>query len=176
MSRAAGYRVEDGETARWWIGAPKIRSYDIVMKSKDSEDSEWIGVDVGVADPTRHGRLPTGEDHFTRGKAAAMMVHRKKCAYGRLLHTYALRKTVDHKAAGLEVAGGMGTKAAELINTISAEAKDNKVRLKLADWSWSAQSFSAHWLVRLSFTINKLTALGVHHGVRQAMAASAGNN
>lgn len=70
----------------------------------------------------------------------------------------------------------MGTKAAELINTISAEAKDSKVRLKLADWSWSAQSFSAHWLVRLSFTINKLTALGVHHGVRQAMAASAGNN
>ena len=112
-------------------------------------------MDVGVADPTRHGRLPTGEDHFTRGKAAAMMVHRKKCTYGRLLHTYyyALRKTVDHKAAGLEVAGGMGTKAAELINTISAEAKDSKVRLKLADWSWSAQSFSAHWLVRLSFTM-----------------------
>ena len=134
---------------------------------------EWLGLDVGVVKPTRHGRLPTGDDDFNRGKAAAMLVHRKVCRYGRLMHMFALRKPVDFKALGFEVAGGMGAKAAMMINDITNEATRNKVKLSHSDWSWSAQSFSAYWLMRLSFVISKLTALSVHRGVRRAMAASA---
>ena len=41
------------------------------------------------------------------------------------------------------------------------------------EWSWSAQSFSSFWMMRISFTVAKITALTVHHGVRRALAAHA---
>ena len=127
-----------------------------------------------MADPSRHGRLPTGSSFFKRGQAAALAVHRKKCAYGRLQRTYQLRHAVDYKPIGLEVTGGMGSTAMDLFNDIVAFARHAKAgKLAPSEWSWSAQGFSSYWMMRFSFCVAKITALAVHHGVRRSLAAHA---
>jgi hypothetical protein len=101
-------------------------------------------------------------------------VHRKKCAYGRLVRTYQLRHAVDYKPIGIEVTGGLGKKAAEFFNDIVKAAQQAKTAtISPSEWSWSAQSFSSFWMMQISFTVTKITALTVHHGVQRALAAHA---
>ena len=172
MYKKAGFSVQEGETAHWVIGAPDLRPYDGV--ATHPETGQRIGFDLVVADPSRHGRLPTGSNFFKRGQAAALAVHRKKCAYGRLQRTYQLRHVVDYKPIGLEVTGGMGTTALALFNDIVAFAQAAKAdKLAPSEWSWSAQGFSSYWMMRISFCVAKITALAVHHGVRRALEAHA---
>jgi hypothetical protein len=172
MYKKAGFSVQEGETAHWVIGAPDLRPYDGV--ATHPETGQRTGFDLVVADPSRHGRLPTGSNFFKRGQAAALAVHRKKCAYGRLKRTYQLRNEVDYKPIGVEVTGGMGTAALALFNDIVAFAQAAKAdKLAPSEWSWSAQGFSSYWMMRISFCVAKITALAVHHGVRRALAAHA---
>ena len=172
MCKKAGFHVQEGETAHWVIGAPDLRPYDGI--ATHPQTGERLGFDLVVADPTRHGRLPTGSRYFKRGQAAALAVHRKKCAYGRLVRTYQLRHAVDYKPIGIEVTGGLGKKAAEFFNDIVKAAQQAKTAtISPSEWSWSAQSFSSFWMMRISFTVAKITALAVHHGVRRALAAHA---
>ena len=82
MYKKAGFSVQEGETAHWVIGAPDLRPYDGI--ATNPETGQRAGFDLVVADPSRHGRLPTDSSFFKRGQAASLAVHRKKCAYGRL--------------------------------------------------------------------------------------------
>ena len=64
----------------------------VIIQSANTKGLEWLGIDAGVVGPMRHGQLPTGNNHFNLGKAAAMLVHCKAYAYGRLLEMFALCK------------------------------------------------------------------------------------
>ena len=76
MCKKAGFQVQEGRTAHWVIGAPDLRPYDGI--ATHPQTGERLGFDLVVADPTRHGRLPTGSRYFKRGQAAALAMHRKK--------------------------------------------------------------------------------------------------
>ena len=63
---------------------------------------------------------------------------------------------------------------AEFFNNIIKVAQQAKtVTISPSEWSWSAQSFWSFWMMRISFTVTKITALAVHHGVRRALVAHA---
>ena len=152
------------------VGAPDKRPYDVVAQNPDN--GEWTGIDAGVAGPSRHGRLSTGGSYFGRGRAAALLVHRKKCAYGRLTKNCTLRRQVDYKAVGAELPGGLGKAAAELMNGAGKYAEAARVsKVSAPDWTWSAQDFTSYWMMRISFVACRLTALAVLHGVQSSMKA-----
>ena len=93
---------------------------------------------------------------------------------GRLLHTCARRKTIDHRAAGSDVTRGMGTNTAGLISTIPAEAKDSKVRLKLAGGHGAPKASQLTGQCS-SCSPSASSQCSLFIMVRQAMAALAGN-
>ena len=156
---------------RLHTGSSELRICGLTMVLLPThKQGERLGFDLVVADPTRHGRLPTGSQYFKRGQAAALAVHREKCAWS----AYQLRYAVDYRPIGIEVTGGLGKKAAEFFNDIVKAAQQAKTAtISPSEWSWSAQSFSSFWMMRISFTVAKITALAVHHGVRRALAAHA---
>ena len=79
---------------------------------------------------------------------------------------------VDYKPIGLEVTGGMGSTAMDLLNDIVAFAQYFKSdKLAPSEWSWLAHSCMSYWMMRFSFCVAKITALAVHHGVRRSLAA-----
>ena len=117
MYKKAGFSVQEGETAHWVIGAHDLRPCD--GNATNPETGQRTSFDLVVADPSWHGRLPTCSSFFRRGQAAALAVHRKKCAYGRLQRTYQLRHVVDYKPIGLEVTGGMGSTAMDCLTILS---------------------------------------------------------
>ena len=153
------------QAARWAVGAPDKRPYDVVAQNPDN--CEWIGIDTGVG-------LTTGGSYFGRGRAEALLVHRRKCAYGRLTKNCTLRKQVDYKAVGVELSGGLGKAAAELMSDAGEHAEAARVsEVSASDWTWSAQDFTSYWMMWISFVACRLTvtAFAVLHGVRPSMKA-----
>ena len=72
---------------------------------------------------------------------------------------------VDYKPISPGVTGGMGTPALALFNNIVAFAQAAKLdKLAPPEWSWSAQGFLSYWMMRISCSVVKITALAVHHG------------
>jgi len=131
----------------------------------------WSCFDVGVADPTRHGYLPTGNRFFKRAQAAERYAGKKKAAYAALVRQHSLKKKVDYAPVIFEVSGGFPDSVSQLLSKATEVASKNKVKLAASDWSWSAMDWSSFHAQVLSFEINKMTALAVLNGLRSAVAA-----
>ena len=171
MLKRAGFEVIIGETADWLVGAPERRPFDLCFRAEASRP--WQGIDVGVADPTRHSYLPTGSKFFKRAQAAERYAGKKQGKYNRLLQQFSLKKKVEFAAVLFEVSGGFSASATSLFDSITAAASKNGAQLAAGEWSWSAMDFSSFYTQVLSFEINKLTALAVLNGLREAAAAAA---
>ena len=144
MCKKAGFQVQEGETAHWVIGAPDLQPYDGI--ATNPETGQRTGFDLVVADPTRHGRLPTGSRYFKPGQAAALAVHQgKKCAYGWLVRTYQLQHVVDHKPTGIKVTGRLGTKGSRFLQRhrrVCSQGQDsNHITLRVVMCSSWAEFF-----------------------------------
>ena len=171
MLKRAGFEVIIGETADWLVGAPERRPFDLCFRAEASRP--WQGIDAGVADPTRHSYLPTGSKFFKRAQAAERYAGKKQGKYNRLLQQFSLKKKVEFAAVLFEVSGGFSASATSLFDSITAAASKNGAQLAAGEWSWSAMDFSSFYTQVLSFEINKLTALAVLNGLREAAAAAA---
>ena len=84
--KKAGFSVQDGGTAHWAVDAPDLRSYDGIATSPKT--GQRAGLNLVVADPSRHCRLSTGSCFFKRGEDAALVVHLAKCAYCAKVHRH----------------------------------------------------------------------------------------
>ena len=126
---------------------------------------------MGVADPTRHGYLPTGSRFFKRAQAAEWYAGKKKSAYSTLVRQHSLKKKVDYAQVIFEVSGGFPGSVVQLLDNVTEVARKNKVKLAAAEWSWSAMDWRSFHVQVLSFEINKMTALAVLNGLRSAAAA-----
>ena len=72
------------------------------------------------------------------GRAAAHLVRSKKCAYGQLTKSYTPRRHVSYKAVGVELPGGLGKAAAELISGAGKYAEAAGIsKVSVPDWTWS---------------------------------------
>ena len=169
MLQQAGFEVIMGETADWVIGAPEKRPFDLCFRLEAADP--WSCFDVGVADPTRHGYLPTGNRFFKRAQAAERYAGKKKAAYAALVRQHSLKKKVDYAPVIFEVSGGFPDSVSQLLDKATEVASKNKVKLAAADWSWSAMDWASFHAQVLSFEINKMTALAVLNGLRSAVAA-----
>ena len=127
--------------------------------------------DVGVADPTRHGYLPTGNRFFKRAQAAERYAGKKKAAYAALVWQHSLKKKVGYAPVIFEVSDGFLDSVSQLPSKATEVAGKNKVKLAAADWPWSAMDWSLFHAQVLSFEINKITALVVLSSLRSAVAA-----
>ena len=159
------------------MGALEKQLFDLYYQVEALQQSSqpWQGIDVGVADPTRHSYLPTGSKFFKRAQAAERYAGKKQGKYNRLLQQFSLKKKVEFAAVLFEVSGGFSASATSLFDSITAAASKNGAQLEAGEWSWSAMDFSSFYTQVLSFEINKLTALSlvVLNGLREAAAAAA---
>ena len=72
--------ITEGETANWLPGNRALRPFDKVTVEPPPEGSsmsQLVGYDVGIADPTRLGRLAPGTPHFQSGDASRRMQRSK---------------------------------------------------------------------------------------------------
>ena len=130
--------AQEGESANWLSGSRAKRPYDICAKAlalalvvqpgEEENRPEWIGFDIGVADPTRVGRLPAGTPHYQRGRASHRLQNRKNYKYrSDVRHFGPVTKTVLYVPLVLECSGGFGPTATEEFAGWAKEAAE-KVR------------------------------------------------
>ena len=106
---------------------------------------------MGVADPTRHGYIPTGNQFFKHEQAAERYAGKKKAAYAALVQQHSLKKKVNYAPVIFEVSGGFPGSVSQLPSKATEVAGKNKVKLAAADWSWSAMDWSLFHAQVLSF-------------------------
>ena len=103
------------EQAGWLVGAPDLRPYDCPARPNSS--TPWTGIDIAVADPSRHGYLSNNQRYFKKAAAAGRYVHKKQTNYNRLLNQFSVRYLVDYTPLGFEVTGGqVAAKGWHLVN------------------------------------------------------------
>jgi hypothetical protein len=172
MINSVGWDARTGENAAWFRRRPDLRPFDILYKIEPTD--KWKGIDIGIGDPTRFGLAPTGQRYMKSGQAAVNVIQRKNDEYRKNLSRYGpLRVPVDYMPIGFEATGGAGVKAAELIRSIYAAAEEAKAKVPNGQWTWSAQTFAAHWQQRLSFEMSKFAAMSVLIGARKIASAEA---
>ena len=190
--------VEQGERARWWRARPHIRPYDVLYKDR-LLSSTWVGIDVGIADPTRVRELRqrTGQAFYKSGQAANRFTAHKKHKYNVLLHKEGSpRHATKYMPFVIEASGGFGPGAKQLYMEWVSRATDQGIgsnyrkESELAydkalddfdpaavhEFTWSALDFSSFWLQRISFVVSKCIAVSVLDGVRRAAVAAVRND
>jgi hypothetical protein len=159
-------QVREGESACWIRNRKDLRPFDFLVKSDSDWSTPWQGYDVGVADATRIGLVPTGQRYFKSGKASSRIVGKKKNNFRYLVSHYGLSKPAEFSALGFEVSGGMGWHASQWFAEISSKA------IELGAWGSKDGNFASYYSQLISFTIFKLTAMGVMNGIRRSLADS----
>ena len=101
-----------------------------------------MGLDVGVADPSRHGHLSTGQRYFEKAAAAARHAHKKQTKYGRLLTRHSARCLVDCTPLGFEVTGGFSKKVCSLLSDLLESEEAAKPSLSATD-KWDCRLTSS---------------------------------
>ena len=115
--------VQEGEMANWLAGARAKRPFDICAQTPPDPEAqqghignrpEWIGYDIGVADPTRVGRLPAGTPYYQKGRASYRLQNRKNSKYRSDVRYFGpITKTVGYVPLVFECSGGFGPTATE---------------------------------------------------------------
>ena len=177
------WQVQDGETAGWWPGRMHIRPFDVLALPKNL--SQWLGLDVGVSDPTRIGALPASVSYNRKGASARRMAARKSGDYRQVVRDHGQPSlTVRFEPFIMEVYGGFSFGAIELwkewIKYASAEGiginyRSDQQQLVHGshESTWSALSFSPYHAQNLSWQVVYSTAIGAFNGVQAAAAAQA---
>ena len=132
--------------------------------------------DVGIADPTRVGRLPRGTPYFQQGDAAQRMQNKKYHKYnGDLSQFGPLTRRVKFIPLIFETTGSMGPLAAEQFRIWCKEASENvrstggrNYRALDRDHTWNAMKFANLYAQLLSFSIVRDTALSVMKAIVKA--------
>ena len=198
MFKELGYSTLDGETANWLPRRRSLRPFGILSSSfrDDSQDSpdaaapdapsvggtEWIGYDIGIADPTRVGRLPPGVPYYQRGTAAARIQRKKITRFRSDVRLYGpLTKPAKFVPFILEVTGGFGPIAAA---EFSGWAKDAAAHLRASGegnyraegepHTWNALIFANLYSQMITFSIMKANALSIVNAVEAAARADQG--
>ena len=130
---------------------------------------EWMGYDIGVADPTRIGRLPPGTPYYQRGHPSARMLNRKVVKYRSDLRKYGpLTSTVKYAPFILEATGGFSRTAADEFSVWAKEAAHQVKQARTGNYraagrphTWNALKFANLYSQMLSFVVVKVTALSV---------------
>jgi hypothetical protein len=172
LFKAAGWITIDGEAANWVPGRKDKRPFDVCAKQKLSDP--WTAIDLAVMDPTRIGKIPTGQYAFKPGQAAAQEIIRKKKALHNLIKTYgAIKQPITYTPVAFEVTGGFGTRAKNLLESvISSMSGPNAAKtqpIPEEDQHWTSPSYAAYWRQRFSFSIAQFTAMSVLQGVAAAV-------
>ena len=166
MMTDVGWIVRNGESANWVRSRPDLRPFDILYK-QDRKQPKWGGIDVGIADPSRVGMLSAGTAVYGAGQAAQRLVERKKSRFHGIIRTYgALKAPADYEPIAFEATGASGLMASKLLTKVYSEAAHKATNVPKGFWSFSAQTFSAHWQQRISFEISKYSAMAILLGVR----------
>ena len=170
LFRKIGWETRLKEQAGWLVGAPDLRPYDCPARPNSS--TPWTGIDIAVADPTRHGYLGNGQRYFKKAAAAGRYVHKKQTNYNRLLNQFSVRYLVDYTPLGFEVTGGFSKKVCSLLSGLLESEEAAKASLSATEWSWSAMGLPAYFQQAISFEIVRITAMSVQNGIRHAQAAA----
>jgi hypothetical protein len=166
----SGWHVRPGENANWFRYNKHMRPFDVVARPDPMQ--QWIGIDIGVADPTAHSQLPSGHTYFKSGKSSAQLAHNKKeWLFSSKRKWGGLKEQMDAKQLTVEATGGWGTNFLKFVKPVFEEAKD--IELDKGLWTWSAQTFSAYWAQQISFAISKFTAVAILNGSRAIAKAQA---
>ena len=170
LFRKIEWETQLKEQAGWMVGAPDLRPFDVPARPDSS--TPWMGIDVAVADPSRHGYLSTGQRYFKKAAAAARYVHKKQTKCNRLLTQHSIRYLVNYTPLGFEVTGGFSKKVRSLLSELLESKEASKANLSATEWSWSAMGLPAYFQQAISFEIVRMTALSVQNGIRRAQAAA----
>ena len=129
--------VQEGEMANWLAGARAKRPFDICAQTPPDPEAqqghignrpEWIGYDIGVADPKRVGRLPAGTPYYQKGRASYRLQNRKNSKFRSDVRYFGpLTQTVGYVPLVFEFSGGFGPTAVEEFAGWAKEAAE-KVR------------------------------------------------
>ena len=141
--------------------------------------SELIGYDVGVADPTRLGRLAAGVPYFQSGDASRRMQSRKDRKYrGNLSRFGPLTHQVKYVPIIFEITGSMGPNMRDQFSKWCKEASGlvrksggRNYRAQNMPHTWNALKFSNLYSQMFSFSIVRDTAMTVIRAVEMAAAA-----
>ena len=155
-------------------GRRDLRPFDVLMRPSGDLSSPWKGYDVTVADPTRVGLVPSGSRYFKSGKAASRLVSKKTSRFKQLVQQHGLAKPAEFEAIGFEVTGGLGWHASRWFKQVCSTAEELGTGVPPGQSAWSASNFASYYAQQLSFSIVRLTALGVLNGIRRSMAESLG--
>jgi hypothetical protein len=173
MMKALGWDVRTGENAAWVPKRPDLRPFDLLYKVEPVD--KWTGVDVGISDPTRFGLAHKGTTYLQSGQAASNMVQRKKTVLLDYIRKYGpLKVPVIHQPISFEATGGAGVAASKLLASIYSASQEHKLPPPKGYWTWSAQTFAAHWQQRLSFECSKFAAQQALLGARAIANAEVG--
>ena len=181
--REISREVTEGETANWLPGNRALRPFDKITVEPPSVDggmSQLIGYDVGVADPTRLGRLSPGTPYFQSGDASRRMQRRKTSRFnGDVSRFGPLSRAVKFVPLIFEVTGSMGPNAKsefdkwckEAAALVTQQGGQNYRALDLPH-TWNAMKFSNLYSQMISFSIVRDTAMTVMRAVERAAAAA----
>lgn len=166
MLQQTNFEVRDKENAGWIKTKPHIRPFDVLYR-KSAKDP-WVGIDIGIADPTRTALVPAGQQYFKKGKSSSRMAAKKRSAFSLILKKHGhLAMHVHYKPAILEATGSLGWTAREVFKSIVSEAQAQQLGPPKGQSTWSAMTFAEHWMQRISFSISKDNAKAVANGIQQ---------
>ena len=176
--------ITEGETANWLRRNRSIRPFDIVTTGPALEEpgraqsaptlpDRLLGYDIGIADPTRLGRLPRGTPYYQAGDASRVMQNRKLSRYRSNLDRFGpLTRPAQYTPLIFEVTGTLGPIARDHFASWCKEAAADVREAGGANYralgkhhTWNALKFSNLYLQMLSFAIVRETAISVNRAV-----------
>ena len=136
-----------------------------------------VGYDVGVADPTRLGRLPAGTPYYQQGDAAVRMQSRKLFRYNNLKQYYGPpTRQVSFIPLVFELTGALGPQAKKVFSGWRKDAAEMVKKAGQGNYratgrahTWNAMKFSSLYMQMLSVSIVRDTACAVLRAVGKAV-------
>ena len=92
-----------------------------------------MGIDVAVADPSRHGHLSSGQRYFKKAAAAARYVHKRQGKYNRTLAWHSIGYLVSYTPLGFEVSGGFTKKVCSWLSELLESEGASKATLSSSE-------------------------------------------
>ena len=171
----AGMITHHHETANWFKGDPNLRPFDTIYKD-DPTSIIWNVQDATIGDPSRIGRVRANQKYIQLGAAGQDRIDYKMTQHRDRLRTVGpLTQAVDFNPVAFEAGGGFTKSASKWLDRVveSKHKHDEKLpvgrRRKSFVWkSWTAMSWRAEQVQKISWEINKCHALGALRGLRES--------
>ena len=173
--KSAGMITHHHETANWFKGNHDLRPFDTIYKD-DPTSIIWNVQDATIGDPSRIGKIRANQKYLPLGAAGQERVEYKMTKHRERVREHGpLTQAVDFNPVAFEAGGGFTKSANKWLDRVvktkheNDDKKGTGKRKRSFVWSsWTAMSWRAEQVQKISWEINKCHALGALRGLKES--------